>query len=182
MRKRGRERQHRPARRLVGCGDVELRRVDVEADEVVLGADDLQFVGGEFRRVLAGIFEEAVGIFALQHDAEQAGVQFARRHLGGANVFRRVERRHAGGDVFGRTHPGARAPLRTDRLHREAMRQGHMVADLVDVRIRQFEAGGIDAPAIAEIHEPSGFVDREDRPDAIGDTRRHVAGIIPECF
>src|SRR6266516_3015213 len=50
-------------------------------------------------------------------------------------------------------------PARPDRLHREAMRQGHMVADLVDVRIRQFEAGGIDAPAIAEIHEPSGFVD-----------------------
>ncbi len=54
VRKRGGERQHAPARRLVGCGDVELRRVDVEADEIVRRADDLQFVGGEFRRVLAG--------------------------------------------------------------------------------------------------------------------------------
>ena len=57
-----------------------------------------------------------------------------------------------------------------------------MVADLVDVRVRQFEAGGIDAPSIAEIHEPSGFVDREDRPDAISDARRNVAGIIAERF
>ena len=182
VRERGGERQHAPARRLVGSGDVELRRVDVEADEIVGRGNDLQFRIGEFRRVLAGVLQKPVGVFAFQDDAEEAGVEFARRHLGGANVLRRVECRHAGRDVFGRTHSGARAPMRADRLHGEAVRQRHMVADLVDVGVRQFEAGRVDAPAIAEIHEPSGFVDREDRPDAIADARRHMAGIIAERF
>ena len=53
--------------------------------------------------------------------------------------------------------------LRADRLHGKAVRQRDVVADLVHFRVRQFEAGGVDAPAIAEIHETSGFVDREDR-------------------
>src|SRR4030095_13542057 len=55
------EGQHGPARLLVGGGNIELRRVDVKAHEVVLRADDLQFLGREFRRVLAGIFQKTVG-------------------------------------------------------------------------------------------------------------------------
>ena len=145
-----------------------------------LRADDLQFLGGEFRRVLAGIVEEAVGVFALQHDAEQARIQFARRHLGGADIFRRIERRHAGRDVFGRADFGAGAAVRADRLHGEAMAEHDVVPRLVQFGRRQLEAGRVDAPAIAEIEETSGFVEREDVFDAVGQALGDIAGVIRE--
>ena len=55
-----------------------------------------------------------------------------------------------------------------------------MVADLVHFGILKFEAGGVDAPAIAEVHEPSGFIDREDGFDAVAEARRHMPCIISE--
>ena len=121
MRKRGGKRQHGEARRVVRGDHVKLRRVDVEADEIDRRGDDLQFVGGKFRRVLAGIGEKAVGVFAFQDHAEEARIQFARRDLGGADIFGRVDRRQAGRDVLGRADLGARAPLGADRLHRETV-------------------------------------------------------------
>ena len=71
-------------------------------------------------------------------------------------------------------------PVRADRLHGEAVRQRDVVADLVQLRRRQFEAGRVDAPAVAEIHEASGFVDREDILDAVAQALRHIAGVIRE--
>ena len=171
-----------PARRLVGRGDVELRRVDVEADEIVRRGDDLQFVGGEFRRVLAGILQKAIGVFALQDDAEEA-----RRSIR-ASPSRRRERFRACRTparrrrCFRPGRPWCRRALGADRLHRKAVRQHDVVAAWFSSRVRQFEAGRVDAPAIAEIQEPSGLVEREDRLDAIGQALRDIAGIIAECF
>src|SRR3984893_12809193 len=56
VRKRGGEWQDSPARLLVGGGDVELRRVDIKADEIVRRRDDLQLFVGKFGGGGAGIF------------------------------------------------------------------------------------------------------------------------------
>jgi len=48
------------------------------------------------------------------------------------------------------------------------MRERDMVAGLVELRGRQLEAGRIDAPAIAKIHEAPHPVYGEDVPHAIG--------------
>src|ERR1700754_4745336 len=72
MRERGGKRQHLETRRAVDCHHVVLRRIDVQADEIVRRSDDLQLVGGKFRGVLAGICEKAVGVFALQDHAKEA--------------------------------------------------------------------------------------------------------------
>ena len=57
-----------------------------------------------------------------------------------------------------------------------------MVADLVHFRIRQFEAGRVDPPSVAEVHESPGLVDGEDRPDAVAQPLRHIGRIIAECL
>ena len=178
VRERSRERQHGKPRLAVGCDHVELRRIDVQADEVARRADDLQFVGGEFRRGGAREFEEPVGVFALQDHAEKARIQFARGNLGSADIFRRIDRRQTGRDVIGGADPATCAPFGADRLHRKAVPQGDVVTDLVQFRRRQIEPGGVDVPSIAKIHEPSGFVDREEIPDAVAQALRHVTCVI----
>src|SRR6185437_14571015 len=103
--------------------DVELRGVDVETDEVDLRADDLQLIGGEFRRVLAGVVEIAVRVSPFQDHAEDAGIQFAEGDLGGANMLRGVDRGYAGGDVLRNAHACAGACVGADRLHGEPVAQ-----------------------------------------------------------
>ena len=112
-----------------------------------------------FGASLPAYCEKPVGVFALQDHAQEARVQLARRDFGRANVFGRIDRRHAGRDILGGADLGARAPLRADRLHGETMGQRDVVTDLVQFGRRQFETGRVDAPAITEVHEPSGFVD-----------------------
>ena len=74
-------------------------------------------------------------------------------------MFRGVERRHAGRDVLGRADPGAGARFGADRLHREPVRQHDVMTGLVQFAQWQFQARRIDAPAVTEIQESSGFVD-----------------------
>src|SRR5437762_3283690 len=58
--------------------------------------------------------------------------------------------------------------------------QRDVVTDLVQLCQRQFETRGVNAPSIAEVHEPSGFVEGEDIPDAIAETLCNVPGVIRE--
>src|SRR5205085_6601858 len=47
---------------------------------------------------------------------------------------------------------------------------------------RQFEPGSVDAPAIAEVDEPAGFIEREKGFYAVAQTLRHGARVIAERF
>lgn len=60
------------------------------------------------------------------------------------------------------------------------MRERDMVAGLVELRGWQLEAGRIDAPAIAKIHEAPHPVYGEDVPHAIGPALRDTRGIVRE--
>src|SRR6516165_8389130 len=180
VRERSGKRQDVETRRALGGDDVELGRIDVQPDEIDLRADDLQFVGRELRRVLAGIGKIAVGVFAFQDHAQNAGVQLARRVLGGANIVRRIDRRHAGRDVFGKPQFRAGARASADRLHRKPMAQHDVVTCLVQFTRRQLETGRIDPPAIAEVEKTSGFVKREEIFDALAQPLRHVTGVVGE--
>ena len=70
--------------------------------------------------------------------------------------------------------------MRADRLHGKAMRQRDVVADLIHLGHRQLQAGRVDPRSIAEIHEPSGFIDREEGFDAITQALRYVPRIGAE--
>ncbi len=123
---------------------------------------------------------KCVGVFALQDHVQKARIQLARRDLGCGNVGGRIDRRQARRDILRRADFGPCAPSRTDRLHREAMGQRDIMTYLVQFGLRQFEAWGVDAGAITEIHESSAFVDCEDRFDAIAQAIRDVACVIAE--
>ena len=75
---------------------------------------------------------------------------------------------------------GAGARLGADRLHGEAMAQHDVMSGLVQFGRRQLEAGRVDAPSVTEIEETSGFVEREDVLDAVGQTLGDIAGVIRE--
>ena len=77
---------------------------------------------------------------------------------------------------------GTGAPGRADGLHGEAVRERNVMAGLVQLRCRQLEAGRVDAPAIAEIHEAPDLVHGEDVLDAIGQTLGNVGGVIGKGF
>src|SRR5262245_11305838 len=57
--------------RLVRWRDVETRLVDVDPDEVEWRCDRLQFVIGEFRRILTGPLQVLVGVPTLEHDRSE---------------------------------------------------------------------------------------------------------------
>ena len=62
------------------------------------------------------------------------------------------------------------------------MTERDIMMDLVQHRRRQFKTGGVDTPAITEVHEPADFVDGEERLDAIAQAFGHIAGVIRERF
>src|SRR5205085_1788942 len=107
---------------------------------------------------------------------------FARRDLGSANVFGRIDRGQTRRDILRRTHLGAGARLGADRLHGQAVTERDIMMDLVQRRRRQFKTGGVDTPAITEVHEPADFVDGEERLDAIAQAFGDIAGVIRERF
>ena len=72
-------------------------------------------------------------------------------------------------DLGPAARPGA------DRLHGEPVAEHHMVTRLVQFAGRQFEAGRVDAPAVAEIQETSGFVEREEIFDAVAQPLGDIA-------
>ena len=88
------------------------------------------------------------------------------------------ERRHAGRDVLGQPDLGAGARPGADRLHGEPVAEHDVVTRLVQFARRQFEAGRVDAPAIAEIQETPGFVEREDVFHPVADALGDIAGIV----
>ena len=72
------------------------------------------------------------------------------------------------------------AAVRADRLHGKPMAEHDVVPRLVQLGRRQLQAGRVDAPAIAEGEETSGFVQREDIFHAVGQALGDVAGVIRE--
>src|SRR6059058_6081798 len=62
------------------------------------------------------------------------------------------------------------------------MAQCDVMTDLVQFCHRQFEARRVNAPSIAEVHESSSFVEREDIPDAIAYPLRHVPCVMRKGF
>ena len=133
-----------------------------------------------FGASLPAKLEIAFGIFAVEDHAENAGVQFARGDLGGADMFGRIDRGNAGGDVLRKADARAGARLGADRLHGVPMTEHDVVTRLVQFAGRQLQAGRIDGPAITEIEEAAGLVDGEEVLDAIAQALGDVAGIVAE--
>ena len=120
---------------LVGRGDIELRRVDVEADEIVRRGNDLQFIAAVNFGAAAPAYCRNPSVYLPFRITPRKPEFSSRVAISAARTFSGVSnRRHAGGDVLGRTDPGARASMRADRLHGKAVRQRDVVTDLVDFR------------------------------------------------
>ena len=115
-----------------------------------------------FGASLPALGEITFRVFALEHHGEIAGVEFARRDFGRADVGRRFDRGDANDHVLRGTDLRAGTSMCPDRLHRKAVSQRDMVANLVLLALRQLEARRIDAEAVAEMNEPRAFVDGEE--------------------
>ena len=89
-----------------------------------------------FGRLLAGLREIGVGVFSLEHDGQIAGIELARRDLGGADVGRRFDGRDAAHGILRRTDLDSGLSIGPDRLNRETVPERDVVPDLLHVRWR----------------------------------------------
>ena len=140
----------------------------------------LQVLVGEARRIAARLRKVSVGVAALHHHGEIGRVQLARCQLGGLDVLGCLDRGQRGGDVFRRAHPRTAPAAGAHRLHGQTMRQHRVMADLVQPRERQLEAGGEVAGLMALLHEGLHLVDSEDLAHAIGQPAGDVRRVLAE--
>jgi hypothetical protein len=73
-------------RHLLGRLDVNVRLVNINADEVEWGRDRLQLVGGELRGVGSGTCEVGVGVPAFQQHGGEVGI-FSRVAVSAALTY-----------------------------------------------------------------------------------------------
>ena len=100
----------------------------------------------------------------------------------GFDVFLRFDDRHEDVGVFGQADLCAGLGVGADGLHAEAVREDAVMADLIDIRRRQFQAGRELAGPVAEVGEADEFVGREEMVDAVGELFGDIAGVVGEGF
>jgi hypothetical protein len=108
-------------------------RVNIQSDEIDRRGNDAQVFGRVFRSIAAGLRQECIGVFSFQHHGQIAGIEFARRNLGCADIRRRFDRGNTAYGILGRTDPGPRASVGPHRLHRKTVSQRDVVTDLVQL-------------------------------------------------
>src|SRR5262245_34250958 len=160
-------------RRLVRWGNVAIRPVDVDPDEVEWRRDRLQLVVGELRRILAVLFQVVVGVPALEHHGGEVRVQLAGRDLGRLDVLGSLYDWNHRAHVFGKAYLRARPAAGADRLHGEAVAQHGVVAHLVELAVREpqprrpAQVQGFSPtdlyvePLVAALDEGAELIDRE---------------------
>ena len=80
---------------------------------------------------MAGLRQICIGVFPLHHDSQIAGIELARRDLGGADVGRRFDGGDATHGILRWADPGSGASMGPDRLNRKAVAECDVVTDLV---------------------------------------------------
>ncbi len=155
-------------------------RVDVDPREVEGAADRPELLGGELGSVGAGVGKVRVGVPALLDHGHVGRAQLACRPLGGRDVLGRLDHGNAGQHVLRESDPCPRLPLGSDRLHRQAVAEDRVVAELVEAAGGQLQSRSVDADVVSELDERAELVDREEMLHAIGEVGRDVAGIVRE--
>ena len=97
--------------------------------------------------------------------------------MGGADVLGVFDGGAGDGRVFGEAYLGAGFAVGADGLHSEAVGQAAEVSGLGEGFLRELEAGGVEAVAVAELDEGADLVGGHEVADAVGEVLGYVAGV-----
>ena len=100
----------------------------------------------------ARLGEVGVGVAALQHHRHEAGIPLPGGHLGRLDVLGGVDDGDGDADVLGKPDLGVGWAMGADGLDREAVAQHRVVADLLQLRIREPQPG---APPSCRVLPPT---------------------------
>ena len=124
----------------------------------------------------------SVGVFAFQNSGQEGRIAIACRLQSSLHVTRFVDDGDENRGVFRQSNLGAWARIGADGLHSHSMRQNAVMANLVDLRGIELQAGRELADLVAQVGKADKFVGGEEVVNAVGQFARKESRVVAKCF